>query len=239
MYLDKKHVLMYDISYKFNIYLRYVMNVGFSIIGQELDNVSNKPRRWNKFRPTIAFALQEDVPINKLVLAYQPGQEGLLEILQKDILSENKKLKIVPIPLQFKDPYDYDNCYSVLAKAVKEICKNNDDIYFHVNTGTHTMHFAMYIIAEKQVFPVKLVQTSKGKVKDKKIAYTTKSHARIIDLSWTHYPEIIDKVKEKDGFIYGVRFLNFTEKKLQRILEGKEPKVKKTEKPEAKVQKDP
>ncbi len=48
--------------------------------------------------------------------------------------------------------------------------------------------------------------------------------------------QIIDKVKEKDGFIYGVRFLNFTEKKLQRILEGKEPKVKKTEKPEAKVQ---
>jgi len=172
------------------------MNIGFSIIGQELDAGSNKPRRWNKFRPSVAFALQQDIPMDKIVLAYQSGQENLLNVLKNDILSVNSKIEIDTVELHFREPYDYDNCYKVIVKAISKICQTKDSVFFHVNTGTHTMHFAMYIISEKQVFPTKLVQTAPNKTNKNKVSNTTKSNAKIIDLSWTNYHEVIDKAKD-------------------------------------------
>jgi len=186
-----------------------VKNIGFSIIGQDRDMSSKRSRRWDRFRPTVAFGLQKDVAFDQLVLAYQPAQEELLTIIQDDIKTKINVRNEIDIEIrakmiQFKNVYDFDECYRVLSDAMKSLIIADDDrLYVNMNTGTHTMQFAMYAISEQNLLPVTLVQTFPGDEIEfgKEQAFSCESHAQVIDISWIKYPQILKDIdKRHDDF---------------------------------------
>jgi len=194
------------------------MKIGFGIIGKEKDKASEiKETRWKTFRPSISFALQQNYNLERLVLAYQEGQEDLLERIISDISQERKaqgrKMEIERDLIHFQDPYDYNECFDKLYHALKKIKKNeSDEIYLHTGTGSHTMQFAMYLLADKRIIPCFLVQTSPAEEfekTDKRYAY---GQARFIDLSWVNYPNIAKTIKQRRNKIEKDLLLNIPTK---------------------------
>jgi len=186
-----------------------VKRIGFSIIGKDRDMSGKSPRRWNRFRPTVAFGLQKDVPFDQLVLAYQPAQEELLTIIQDDIRNKinagnERDFEITSKIIKFQNVYDFDECYRVLSELLKSLMTADDDrFYANMNTGTHTMQFAMYAISEQNLLPVTIVQTFPGDEVEyeKEQAFSCKSHAQVIDISWIKYPQILKDIdKRHDSF---------------------------------------
>lgn len=202
--------------------------IGFSIIGRERDISSKSSRRWNRFRPTVAFGLQKDVPFDQLVLVYQQDQEESLRILEDDIknkiLEVNKKdLEITLKIIKFKNPYDFDECYRVLSESLKSLITADDDLFYvNMNTGTHTMQFAMYAISEQGLLPVTLVQTFPGDEVEygNEQAFTSKSHAQVIDISWIKYPQLRKDIdKRHDDFYSKMILVNTSHEDLREKIE--------------------
>jgi len=192
--------------------------IGFSIIGRERDISSKSSRRWNRFRPTVAFGLQKDVPFDQLVLVYQQDQEESLRIIEDDIKNKNieinkKDIEITLKIIKFKNPYDFDECYRVLSDSLKSLTTADDDrFYVNMNTGTHTMQFAMYAISEQGLLPVTLVQTFPGDEVEygNEQAFTSKSHAQVIDISWIKYPQILKDIDKRSDDSYDKMILVHT-----------------------------
>ncbi|MCX7001971.1 MAG: RNA repair transcriptional activator RtcR family protein [bacterium] len=182
------------------------MKIGFSIIGRERDRRTEKPGRWNDFRPSVGFGTQQDIPFERLILAFQHEDQALCDFIANDIRSKRKEHKCPPmsvdcVPITFKDPYDYGTCYRVMAEMLRTILadKHDDQVYLHVNTGTHTMQFAMYVLADQQMMPVKLIQVYPGTADAHN---TTGSYARVIDLQWVNYPAIEADHQRKRSDVY-------------------------------------
>lgn len=182
-------------------------NIGFCIIGSERDEAGTRDKRWvTKFRPTIAFALQQDLTFDELVLAYQPENKDLLKRIIDDIKIKRAEMKktsfrIVTKEILFQNPYDFDKCYSVLSAVMKSLRAKDDDIfYINMNTGSHTMQFALYVMAKYDFPHIKLVQTMPGNNQyGKALANTTMSHAQEINLSWIKYPNVREDISKTRG----------------------------------------
>ena len=177
------------------------MNIGFTILGKERDKQDDKKPCSRSFRPSVAFALQREIPLDSVVLGYQTGQEEFLprmkEYIRDGAQEQGRTVKIEHRLLQFNDAYDYNECFRSIYQALKSITsKPTDQLYVHSATGSHTMQFAMYIIADKQIMPIRLLQTYTDEALKGSNEYGY-GHAKEIDLAWTHYTEIVSTLDKQ------------------------------------------
>jgi len=172
-------------------------HIGFSILGQTQDSQGgDKESRWEKFRPSVAFATQEGVSLDCFVLAYQIGQEALRDRVIADIRHVHKErdsqrnytCNIKSVPIAFDDPFDFGVVFRALFQAL-EMLGSEDPGCWHLSlaTGTQPMHFAMYIMADKWLLPmqVHLVQPIPG---ERSSPSTYGSILRPMDVSWPELP---------------------------------------------------
>lgn len=171
---------------------------GVSLLGIEKDIVSDASQAaFMSFRPTVALALQRTYPLECLFLLYEKKSSVLLMEITDAIKGYIECPKIVPVPIEFTDPYDFDDCFSALHTALDQIRKKTPlELLVSVNTGTHTMRFSFVLIAEKGLLDgIRLAHVAPGSVTDLRQNHTSQAEIRLLDNSLQASSTFSNKLK--------------------------------------------
>lgn len=135
--------------------------VVFSFLGTQLD-AGKGSGRWEKWRPNVAIAQQEDVLISRFELFHSGRTEALLNQVVADIETVSPETTINAIPMEIQDPWDFGEVYSTLFDFARQYAFNTDeeDYWIHITTGTHVAQICLFLMTEARYFPGVLLQTS-------------------------------------------------------------------------------
>ena len=85
--------------------------IGF--LGTLLD-AGRGPKRWEKWRPTVALCQHEDFVVDRLVLLHPPNHANLVKELAADIRSVSPETELDPRPMTLANPWDLEEVYGAL-----------------------------------------------------------------------------------------------------------------------------
>ena len=174
-------------------------NIIISVLGQRLDHAGYGMRRWLRWRPTISLLMHHELPIDELVLIYQKDETELAELTIRDAKETCLYLKITPHEVDYDDPWDFEQVYGQLhdfARAYPFEPEHNN-YFFHITTGTHVVQICIYLLAEANYFPGKLIQTSPSKL-------SPHGQYRTINLDLSRYDQIASRFhrEAQEGISY-------------------------------------
>jgi transcriptional regulatory protein RtcR len=167
------------------------MTTCIALLGPTLDNGFGD-RRWQRWRPTVAMCMQEDLLITELHLLYQQKFASLAKVVMVDIRSVSPETVITPHVIAFANPWDFAEVYGCLHDWCRGFTFQPDESYLvHITTGTHVQQICWFLLAESRHLPAKLLQTSpasgKAGEKDPAGTYTT------IDLDLSRYDALAER----------------------------------------------
>ncbi|MEN6624726.1 MAG: RNA repair transcriptional activator RtcR [Candidatus Sumerlaeia bacterium] len=164
-----------------------LQTVAIGILGPTLDH-GRSSDRWGKWRPTVALCSHEDLIINRFELLYQPNFTKLLGWVVDDIHAVSPETRVVTHPIDFKDPWDFEEVYGALHgfAGAYAFDPDNEQYLIHITTGTHVAQICMFLLTESRHFPARLIQTAPPK----KEAHTRAGTYEIIDLDLSRYDSI-------------------------------------------------
>lgn len=164
-------------------------NVAIGLLGPVLD-MGKHASRWERWRPSVAICQHEDLLINRFDLLYQRRFTSLLERIAKDICHISPETQVVPHPVEFEDPWDFEEVYAGLHDFAKGYAfdPEKEDYLIHITTGSHVAQICLYLLTEAHYFPGKLIQT--GPPAGKRRITDIKGEYRIIDLDLSRYDRI-------------------------------------------------
>src|SRR5258708_5800950 len=84
------------------------------LLGTQLDRGAGS-RRWEGWRPTVSLCQQEDLLVHRLELLHDPRGTSLAETVAADIASVSPETQARRHVVQFRDPWDFEEVYGVLA----------------------------------------------------------------------------------------------------------------------------
>jgi transcriptional regulatory protein RtcR len=177
-----------------------VVVIGF--IGTQLDSGKGSGR-WEKWRPTVALAQQEDLIVDRFDILYSGAAESLVAQVGADIASVSPETLVAPHRLEIKDAWDFEDVYGTLFDFAKRyrFDPDHEDYWIHITTGTHVVQICMFLMTEARFFPGRLVQTSPPK---RQGAGQAGSYA-LIDLDLSRYDQIAQRFSREQA--EGVAFL--------------------------------
>lgn len=138
----------------------------FGVVGTVLDRGA-QPKRWARWRPTVAAALHPEVAADRfeLMVTHGPEAERLIKLLVADLAERRPALQVrvhqlPPIPL-----WDLDAVYDAVAEVAAGLHFDEDrhDLLAHISTGTHIFQIVTYLLVEARLLPGRLLQTSPSK----------------------------------------------------------------------------
>ncbi len=132
--------------------------VAVSILGRERDRAgTSADRPESVFRPTLALAVEHDIPYRDLVILYEKedaDQRALLKGMCDDIAEAWERCgirgrRVVPMAHRFTRPFDLDATLGELSGVLNRIAADREAsrVYLSVNTGTHVINLAMFLLA--------------------------------------------------------------------------------------------
>lgn len=159
--------------------------VVLSILGSTLDK-GRGPRRWNHWRPTVDLCRHEDLLVDRLVLLCQPRLTNLEATIREDIASVSPDTTVETHPLEFADPWDFEEVYATLLDFVQglDFRPEREDYFVHISTGTHVAQISWFLLTESRYVPGRLLQTSPAPGNQGPGSY------RLIDLDLSKYDSI-------------------------------------------------
>jgi len=168
--------------------------VVIGLLGTQLDH-AKKDERWSKWRPTVSLCQQEDLVVDRLELLYNPKFETLAKMVQRDLASVSPETKVNLVPIEWRDPWDFEGVYSALDDFARGYAFDEDaeDYLVHITTGTHVAQICLFLLTESRQLPARLVQTAPPKNR-RKGAVGTKS---IIDLDLSRYDRLAARFAEQ------------------------------------------
>lgn len=136
--------------------------VAIGLLGTTLDNKNRGPKRWNTWRPTVALCQHEDLLITRLELLYQPAFTRLAKTLQQDLATVSPATTVNLVPIQFDDPWDFEEVYSALHDFARhyDFRPEQEHYLIHITTGSHVAQICLYLLTEPHHFPAQLIQLS-------------------------------------------------------------------------------
>ena len=166
--------------------------VGFGFIGSKLDAMGGfGEKRHSAWRPTVSFALDKSLVLNRLELWYDKRFEKLAMQTKDDIQTRSSvevNLKLISI----RDPWNFEEVYGFLFDFANEYSFQPDknEYYVHLTTGTHVAQICLFLLTESRIFPAKLVQTSpRGESNGPTLS--------IIDLDLSRYDKLAQRFEKK------------------------------------------
>lgn len=164
--------------------------IGF--LGTTLDS-GRGPKRWQKWRPSVALCQHEDLLIDRYELLYDKRSVALAEDIRADMRLASPDTDVVLNEANLKDPWDFEEVFGVLHDfASRYTFRTSDEDYMiNITTGTHVAQICMFLLTESRHFPAKLVQTSPGRGKDRVGTYRT------IDLDLSRYDRLAARFAEE------------------------------------------
>ena len=164
--------------------------VVIGILGSQLDS-GKKTRRHDRWRPTVACILQEDLPVSRFELLYHIENKGLVGKVCDDMQAIDQQLTLNQHPLTVKNPWDFETVYA----ALYNFCQNYDfqpdkeDYLVHITTGTHVAQICLFLLTESRHLPAKLLQT-RPKIHADYGPERARGKYGIIDLDLSQYDQL-------------------------------------------------
>jgi transcriptional regulatory protein RtcR len=161
--------------------------VVFGFLGTTLD-LGGGPKRWERWRPTVALTQQEDLLVARLELFH--GREGirLAKDITADIALTSPETKVELRNIDLRDAWDFETVYGALYEFARTypFDVEREDYLVHITTGSHVVQICLFLLTESRHIPGRLVQTSPtGKLRDK-VRKPEGSYA-VIDLDLSKY----------------------------------------------------
>jgi transcriptional regulatory protein RtcR len=135
--------------------------VVLGLLGTTLDAGSGSAR-WERWRPTVALCQHEDLLISRLELFHGRSHQRLASALVEDIAQVSPETEVRLWPLEFANPWDFEEVYGVLHDAARAypFHPEREDYLVHITTGTHVAQICLFLLTESRHLPARLVQTS-------------------------------------------------------------------------------
>ena len=175
--------------------------VVIGLVGPVLDK-GFQESRWERWRPTVCLASQEDLLVSRLELLVPRRWAKLGKVLEQDVKSVSPETEVVRHEVSFRDPWDFAEVFAVLADFADAFTfdEEREDYLVHITTGTHVHQICLFLLTETRRLPARLLQTSPEQ--GRKAGAGSYS---IIDLDLSRYDQLATRF-EKERY-EGVHFL--------------------------------
>lgn len=169
--------------------------IGF--IGTVLD-AADGPGRWERWRPTVALGMFEDLLVSRVELLLDERRYAKLAgRIRADLGQVSPETEVRLHDTFLADPWDFEQVFAALHEFARRypFDSEREDYLVHISTGTHVAQICWFLLTEARFFPARLLQTSpppKQRVGDAG-KYT------IIDLDLARYDRIAQRfARERD-----------------------------------------
>jgi transcriptional regulatory protein RtcR len=135
--------------------------IALGLIGAVMD-AGTGLQRWQRWRPTVDLCRHPDLPIQRLELLCAKKFAGLADQLTADIAQVSPQTAVRIHPVEFRDPWDFQEVYTSLHDFARHYPFNPDkeDYLIHITTGTHVAQICLFLLTEAHYLPARLVQTA-------------------------------------------------------------------------------
>ena len=132
------------------------------LLGTVLDKAGSGPKRWSRWRPSVAVCQHPDLLVQRFELLYQPRYQTLVDQITADIGTVAPETQVRPHRVGFEDPWDFEEVYATLHDFARTypFDPDQEEYLIHITTGTHVAQICCYLLTEARYFPAKLLQTS-------------------------------------------------------------------------------
>src|SRR5258708_22052215 len=174
--------------------------VVIGLVGTTLD-VGRHPDRWQNWRPAVSICRQPDVIVSRFELLHGNAEAGLAELVRRDIASVSPETSVVLHPVQFGDPWDFEQVYETLFAFARnyQFDTDSEDYLIHITTGTHVAQICLFLLTESRHLPGRLLQSSPDRQRG------GPGEIKIIDLDLSKYDRIASRFHQEQEA--GVSFL--------------------------------
>lgn len=176
-------------------------NVVMGLLGSVLDRAKGNDR-WNSWRPSVSICQQEDLLVDRFELIHTQENQTLASRVIADIRSVSPETEITGHPLAIRDPWDFEEVYTVLHQFAREYRFDQDqnEYLIHITTGTHVEQICLFLLAESHHLPGALLQTSPPRGNLKRAKYPEKQLGiggyKVIDLDLSKYDQIASRFEQ-------------------------------------------
>ncbi|HVK72376.1 MAG TPA: RNA repair transcriptional activator RtcR [Kofleriaceae bacterium] len=138
---------------------RPVVVVG--MLGTTLD-AGGGPRRWERWRPTVAVCMHDDLVVARLELLHPPRWADLAAQVAADVRQVAPETEVRLHALPIDDPWDLEEVYGALHDFARAYpwAPEREDYLAHLTTGTHIAQISLFLLVESRRLPARLIQTS-------------------------------------------------------------------------------
>tara|TARA_R110000824_G_scaffold45358_12_gene131218 strand:+ start:183 stop:1781 length:1599 start_codon:yes stop_codon:yes gene_type:complete len=163
--------------------------IGF--LGSTLDAGKFGPTRWNKWRPSVAIAMHEDLRVDRFVLIHGKQHGRLADQVAADIASVSPETEVDRRLLGFDDPWEFEEVYGKLLDFARDypFDPDKEDYLIHITTGTHVVQICLFLLTEARFLPGRLLQTQPGKRMDGNFP----GRLSMIDLDLSRYDSLASR----------------------------------------------
>ncbi|HVV86233.1 MAG TPA: RNA repair transcriptional activator RtcR [Kofleriaceae bacterium] len=135
--------------------------VVFGLLGTTLD-AGTGPRRWERWRPTVALCGHDDLVVDRLELLVPTGAQALAKVVVADIAQLSPETTVREHPLAIRDPWDLEETYGALFDLVRgyAFAPEREEYLAHITTGTHIAQISLFLLVEARHLPGRLLQTA-------------------------------------------------------------------------------
>jgi transcriptional regulatory protein RtcR len=172
--------------------------VVLAMLGPTLD-AGQGPKRWERWRPTVALCQHQDLLVSRLDLLHDPKLTALAELVARDVAQVSPETEVQRHEVAIQDPWDFEEVYGALHDFSRSypFHPEREDYLVHITTGTHVAQICLFLLTESRHFPARLLQTGPPTRRDPEPPGTR----AIIDLDLSRYDRIASRFRaeKKEG----------------------------------------
>ncbi|HWU53040.1 MAG TPA: RNA repair transcriptional activator RtcR family protein, partial [Tahibacter sp.] len=134
--------------------------IGF--VGTVLD-AADGPGRWEKWRPSVALGMYDDLLVSRLELLLDERKfSRLAGRLRADLAEVSPETQVRVHDFFLSDPWDFEQVFAALHEFARNypFDTEREDYLVHISTGTHVAQICWFLLTEARFFPARLLQTS-------------------------------------------------------------------------------
>ncbi len=164
------------------------------LLGTQLDRSSGS-RRWEGWRPTVSLCQHEDLLVHRLELIHDRKSTALAETVARDIAGVSPETEARQHVVEFRDPWDFEEIYGVLADFARKypFKPDREEYLVHITTGTHVAQICLFLLTESRRLPGRLIQTAPPGGREHGAA----GRYAIIDLDLSRYDRLAVRFDEE------------------------------------------